>query len=117
MQSSLEAVANELGVLGIDVQDIVGTAAEANTLFQSLQRLDESAGRVHQRVTELNKRLLNGQNALLDARKTAAPGTSLAKALRGLAGLRQKQVTQAKRVRTTSKKAKKKAAQGSAAKS
>jgi hypothetical protein len=105
-------VSKELAILGIHVDEILQAADEGATALGALGRLDESTGRVHQRVTELNKRLLNGQTQLLKAKKTSSSGTTLANALRGLAGLRQKQVTQSKRVRTKTKTAKKNGSPG-----
>lgn len=116
MQDKLGSIASALKALGIDVDYIVQAANEAAMALGAMQRLDESAGRVQQRLTELNKRLLGVQTQLLSARRTARSGTPIAAALSGLASLRQKQVTQAKRVRTKAKKAKSKASQASSAK-
>lgn len=116
MQASLRSIHKELSILGINVDDLIQAADEGASALGALGRLDESTGRVHQRVTELNKRLLNGQTLLLKAKKTSASGTALATSLRGLAGLRQKQVAQTKRTKTKTKTAKKKAQQSAGAK-
>ena len=107
MQQNLRTAQQEFTALGIDVEGPLAVANEALELLGSLTRLDESAGRVHQRVVELNKRLTTFQTTLLQARGTAAPGTPIANATRGLAGLRGKQVAQIKKLRNKTIKAKK----------
>jgi hypothetical protein len=113
MQGKLRGASKELAVVGIDVEQLLECADEGAPLLAALLRLNESTGRVQQRLVELNKRIKSGQTRLIHAHQAAAPSTTLAQALQGLVGLRANQVIQAKRSRTRTKKRKKGAARPS----
>jgi len=113
MQSKLRSVSHELAIIGIDVDQLLKWADEAAPLLATLARLNESTGRVQQRLVELNKRIKAGRTRLIRAHKAADSSTPLAQALQGLVGLRANQMVQVKRTRTQSKKHRRAAARAS----
>jgi hypothetical protein len=120
LQAKVLAVGPQLSVFAgcDDLQGLFDTANEAEGLLGAYDRLINSAGRVRQRYVQLNQRLIQGQSALLMAKKNATPSGPVAKALAGLAGLRKGETAKVKAKTHTTKKAKKAAAQanGTAAK-
>jgi hypothetical protein len=111
MQQKLQSIQGDVSSFsGCDVPDALKLANEGAMLLGTYQRLQNSTGRVRQRLVQINKRLNVYRGSFVQAQRAAAPGSAVAKGLAGLAGLRNTELTAQKAKRTKKKnKAKKKA--------